>query len=66
LGLVEPVTYPGAGQDIPLIRAPITLSASAKRIAAQAPQLGEHSAAILAEIGYSADAISALRAQRII
>ncbi|MCW0199908.1 CoA transferase [Sphingopyxis sp.] len=66
MGLVEPVAYPGAAADVPLIRAPIRLSASARPAPTRAPQLGEHSDAILAELGYDAEAISALRAQNII
>ena len=64
--LVEPVTYPGAPGEVPVIRAPIRLSESAKVAATRAPQLGEHSGAILAEIGYDADAIAALRGANII
>ena len=44
------VAYPGAPGDVPVIRAPIRLSASDKVVATRAPQLGEHSDAILAEI----------------
>lgn len=66
MGLVEPVGYPGAPGTIPVIRAPIHLSASDKVKPARAPQVGEHSDAILAELGYDAEAISALRATRII
>ncbi|MBO9695551.1 MAG: CoA transferase [Sphingopyxis sp.] len=66
MGLVEPVAYPGASKDIPVIRAPIRLSDSDKVAPARAPQVGEHSDAILAELGYDAGAISALRAARII
>lgn len=66
MGLVEPVPYPGASAKVPLIRAPIHLSANAKPAPTRAPRLGEHSDAILAQLGYDADAISALRAQNII
>ena len=66
MAIVEPVAYPGAAGEIPVIRAPISLSASAKVGAARAPQVGEHSDAILAEVGYDADAIAALRAAKII
>ncbi|WP_428681786.1 CaiB/BaiF CoA transferase family protein [Sphingopyxis sp.] len=66
MGLVEPVNYPGAVHDIPMIRSPIALSGSDKPAPARAPTVGEHSDAILAEAGYDADAISALRAQNII
>lgn len=66
MGLVEPVGYPGAAGSIPVIRAPIHLSASDKVNPARAPQVGEHSDAILAELGYDAEGISALRTARII
>ncbi len=66
LGIVEPSAYPGTPTPAPVIRAPIELSASAKAPAARAPQAGEHSSEILAELGYDAEAISALREARII
>jgi crotonobetainyl-CoA:carnitine CoA-transferase CaiB-like acyl-CoA transferase len=66
MGLVEPISYPGAPGDVPMIRAPIQLSESAKDAAQRAPQVGEHSDAILAELGYDGEAISALRAAKII
>ncbi|MBL8650382.1 MAG: CoA transferase [Sphingopyxis sp.] len=65
-GLVDAMDYPGGFGLAPVVRTPITLSSSAKAAPAAAPRLGEHSDAILSEIGYSADAISALREQRII
>lgn len=64
--LVEPAAYPGTPTAAPVIRAPIALSDSAKATAARAPQVGEHSAAILTELGYDAAAIAALRAADII
>lgn len=64
--LVEPADYPGAHGPVPVIRAPIRLSESEKVAAKRAPRLGEHSDAILTEIGYDADAIAALRAANII
>lgn len=66
MALVEPLAYPGTDTAAPVIRAPIALSANAKQAPRRAPQVGEHSDAILAELGYTPDAISALRAQRII
>jgi formyl-CoA transferase len=65
-GLAEPMNYPSAATPAPVVRAPITLSASAKVPLAPAPQVGEHADSILAELGYDAAAISALRADRII
>ena len=66
MGLVEPLAYPGATADAPVIRAPVALSRSDKAAATRAPQVGEHSDAILTELGYDAEAISALRAKSII
>lgn len=66
MGLVEPVDYPGAKAAVPVIRAPIHLSDSDKVDAARAPQVGEHSDAVLGELGYDAEAISALRTAGII
>ncbi|WOF41732.1 CoA transferase [Sphingopyxis indica] len=66
MGLVEATAYPGTPRAAPVIRAPISLSASAKTAPKRAPQVGEHSDTILREIGYDDAAIAALRAQRII
>ena len=65
-GLAEPMDYPTAMKSAPVVRAPITLSRSAKAPLAAAPQAGEHSDAILSAIGYDAEAIAALRAKKII
>ena len=65
-GLVDPMDYPGGFGPAPVVRTPITLSASAKAHPAPAPRLGADSDAILAEICYAVSAISALRAERII
>lgn len=66
MGLVESIDYPGASGAVPVIRAPIHLSAIDKAAPGRAPQAGEHSDAILAELGYEAGVISALRAANII
>ncbi len=66
MGLVETADYPGTPRGAPVIRAPITLSGSAKASSDRAPQVGEHSDAILAELGYDTAAVSALRAASII
>lgn len=65
-GLAEPMHYRDTAKAAPVVRAPITLSENAKVPLVSAPQVGEHSDLILAELGYNSDAISALRAQRII
>nr|WP_260583228.1 CoA transferase [Sphingopyxis sp. PET50] len=65
-GLVDAMDYPGGFGSAPVVRTPIMLSASAKAKPVAAPRLGADSDAILAEIGYDAAAISALRAENII
>lgn len=66
MGLVEPLAYPGAPAPVPVIRAPMALSGSAKAPPVPAPQVGEHSDAILSEIGYDADEIRLLRDKAIV
>ncbi|HJS12539.1 CoA transferase [Sphingopyxis sp.] len=66
MGFVEPVGYPGANGPVPVIRAPIRLSGHDKAPPIRAPQVGEHSVAILAELGYGPEAIAALHAAKII
>lgn len=66
MGLVEPADYPGTRSRAPVIRAPITLSDRAKVAPGRAPQVGEHTDAILTELGYSPDDVAALRAANII
>ena len=65
-GLAEDMAYPSAATPAPVVRAPITLSHAAKAPIASAPQLGEHSDAILTELGYDPTEIAALRAEGII
>ena len=65
-GLVDTMDYPGAFGAAPVVRTPITLSASAKAAPVVAPQLGADSNAILAELGYGADEIRLLREQQIV
>lgn len=59
--LLEYLPYPGAPQDVPLAAPPVRLSATPANIRARAPQSGEHSAEILAELGYAAEEIERLR-----
>ena len=66
MGLIERADYPGTPGGAPVIRAPINLSGSAKVTSSRAPQVGEHSDAILSELGYDAAEIAALRAANII
>lgn len=66
MGIVDAIAYPGTAAAAPVIRAPIALSATDKVAPAAAPRVGEHSDAILAELGYDADEIRLLRDKGII
>lgn len=59
-GFVEHLAYPGTTAPAPIVGAPLTLSAAPREPMMRAPQVGEHSAAILTEIGYAPDQIAAL------
>jgi crotonobetainyl-CoA:carnitine CoA-transferase CaiB-like acyl-CoA transferase len=60
-GLLADTDYPGVTRRVPLAPTPVDLSDTPGRFRHRAPMLGEHTNAILAEIGYSAAEIDALR-----
>jgi crotonobetainyl-CoA:carnitine CoA-transferase CaiB-like acyl-CoA transferase len=61
VGILQDVEYPTAARPAPLADFPAVLSASPGTIRGRAPQLGEHTDAILGELGYDADAVQQLR-----
>jgi crotonobetainyl-CoA:carnitine CoA-transferase CaiB-like acyl-CoA transferase len=61
MGFFQPVDYPGLPSPAPIARGPVTLSDTPGSIRRRAPTLGEHTDAILGELGYDAAAIAALR-----
>jgi crotonobetainyl-CoA:carnitine CoA-transferase CaiB-like acyl-CoA transferase len=66
MGYLHRVEYPGASKPVPIIETPFRLSATPGTIRHRAPLLGEHTDAILAELGYGADAVADLRAREIV
>jgi crotonobetainyl-CoA:carnitine CoA-transferase CaiB-like acyl-CoA transferase len=48
------------------LRSPLQLSSQPVRVAAAAPLLGEHTAAILAELGYDAAQLEELQGQGVV
>jgi crotonobetainyl-CoA:carnitine CoA-transferase CaiB-like acyl-CoA transferase len=65
-GLLVDRQFPGFARPAPLAPTPVDLSETPGRYRHRAPALGEHTDDILREIGYSDDAIKALRAKDVI
>jgi crotonobetainyl-CoA:carnitine CoA-transferase CaiB-like acyl-CoA transferase len=65
-GLLGDTEYPGLPRPAPLAPMPVDLSETPGRFRHRAPTLGEHTNAILGELGYGADAIADLRRRKII
>jgi crotonobetainyl-CoA:carnitine CoA-transferase CaiB-like acyl-CoA transferase len=66
MGFFQPVDYPGLPRPAPVAKAPVWLSATPGGIRHRAPRLGEHTEAIMAELGYAAAEIAALRRAAVI
>ena len=66
MDILNPIEYPGLPKAAPVVGTPVVLSETPGRITRRPPQLGEHTDAILAELGYGASEISTLREQRVI
>jgi crotonobetainyl-CoA:carnitine CoA-transferase CaiB-like acyl-CoA transferase len=66
MGYLKHVPFPGASRPVPLIETPFRLSATPGSIRTRAPLLGEHTDEVLGEIGYGADEIADLRANKIV
>jgi crotonobetainyl-CoA:carnitine CoA-transferase CaiB-like acyl-CoA transferase len=62
----QPTAFPGMAKPAPLARVPVYLSETPGSIRHRAPVLGEHTDAIMAELGYGKRDIAALREKRIL
>ncbi len=60
-GILRDLEFPGTSKPAPVVDTPIRLSATPGAIRGRAPLAGEHTDAVLAEIGYSAAEIERLR-----
>ena len=60
-GLLVDTDYPGVARRVPLAPTPVDLSDTPGRFRRRAPMLGEHTDAVLSELGYSPAEIAALR-----
>jgi crotonobetainyl-CoA:carnitine CoA-transferase CaiB-like acyl-CoA transferase len=65
-GLLVDTDYPGLPRPVPLAPTPVDLSETPGRFKHRAPQLGEHTEAILGELGYSVEEIRTLREDKVI
>ena len=65
-GFFVPTDYPGLAQPAPVARMPVDFSKADVGIRRRAPMLGEHTEAILTELGYDAQSIRQLREGRVV
>lgn len=63
---LEPVDYPGLPHPAPVGRMPVDFSKSETDVRLRAPTLGEHTDAILGELGYDTAKIAHFRSKRVI
>ncbi|MGV0741855.1 CaiB/BaiF CoA transferase family protein [Mycolicibacterium sp. XJ870] len=66
MGYLQPVAFPGASRDVPIIETPFRMSATPGSIRRRPPLLGEHTDEVLAEVGYSSGEIAGLRDSKIV
>jgi crotonobetainyl-CoA:carnitine CoA-transferase CaiB-like acyl-CoA transferase len=65
IGIAQPVEHPSLGR-IELVGQAVTLSRTPSKLKTATPERGEHTEAVLRELGYHAAAIAALRAKQVI
>ncbi|MGD2131777.1 MAG: CoA transferase [Maricaulaceae bacterium] len=65
-GMLHPTETPGLDKAAPVVRTPVKLSTTPAEMKRRAPTLGEHTEEIMVSLGYAADEIAALRAERVI
>jgi formyl-CoA transferase len=57
---------PGVGRDVRVVRTGFKLNGEAPAVASPPPRLGEHTDGLLAELGYSAAEVAALKQQQVV
>lgn len=66
LGLLQPLHYPGLPRPAPVAGVPLAMSAAPPQPPRPAPRLGEHTDALLAELGYGPEQVAGLRARGVV
>lgn len=66
MGFLRPMEYPGLAKPAPVIETPFRMSETPGTIRSRAPLLGEHTDAVLAELGCTPADIEGLRARGIV
>ena len=66
LGILRPTDYPGLPSPAPVAAVPLWMTETQAVPMQRPPLLGEHTDAVLAEVGYSAEQIAQLRAQAVV
>ena len=61
MGYLNPMPFPGMNGPAPIAETPVRLSRTPGKLSQRAPQLGEHTDAILASLGYTPEEIGAMR-----
>ncbi len=65
LGIATPVEHPALG-TVELVGQPVHLTSTPQHMRSAAPEKGEHTDAVLSELGYDSEAIAGLRDRRVI
>jgi crotonobetainyl-CoA:carnitine CoA-transferase CaiB-like acyl-CoA transferase len=65
-GFLQDVEYPGLPKPAPVAHAPVRLSETPGAIHSRPPTLGEHTDAVLTELGYDPSSIAALREKGVV
>lgn len=66
MGFFQPVEFPGMKKQAPIAKVPVWMSETPGTIRHRAPELGEHTDRIMADLGYTGDEIAELRTKGVI
>jgi len=64
--IIGRMKFSGSGKPVPIANTPLHLSASPSELRRSAPALGEHTAEVLSELGFSPEEIESFRKMKVI